>query len=797
MRIFAVLSFIAIMFLVIGSVCAADIDANDTQMISAADDETVSVENDFEPLSANAGTYSELASEIGSGGNVTLKHDYYAYDSGDTIEITQNDSIIDGNGAIIDMAGSTVQAFKVSASGVTIKGLTIKNVNAEYYEGGAIFFSGFGAVENCSFANNTAYNGGAVYFKESGEVANCNFVNNSASENGGAVCFWSYGKSTNCNFTNNVVSCWYADSLGGAILGNDYAEVANCDFAKNTADYGGAVRISRGEVRDCIFADNCATERDGAISILDDGEVTNCSFTNNSAVSGCGAVCISINGKIASCNFVDNHATADAGAVCMVYDGKVTNSNFTANSAACGGAIGIDGNANVTNCNFANNTASDKGGAIYFGDNCSGTVENCSFTNCHDKSGDAIYGSDINVVNSTFTNASESGVKNGTAAFDIEFCDDYYIYGISNSLGLLVPKDIENDVSVEIDGKHYGLDGPRNSFDPYSWVYSGDYQKNGYYVWFDDLKPGNHEVVISYPGDSKYASNSLTRNITVYGQNGDETFDIEFFDDYHIYGETNVFGFLMPKDIGESPLVLIDNNAYNCSAYDVSDPLWVWGGNSQNQTGYMVKFSDLDVGNHEVVISYPGDSKYASCSINRTITVHDDSKITASNVQVTYSAGSYYTIKVYGSDGNPADDVAVKVSGKISKALKTTNGVAKFKVTQAPGSYKITISALGKSVSKTITVKHLLTLKTATVKKSAKKLTLQATLGKINGKYLKNKKITFKFNGKKYTAKTNAKGVAKVTIKSSVLKKLKVGKKVTYQATYLKDTVKKSVKVKK
>ena len=72
---------------------------------------------------------------------------------------------------------------------------------------------------------------------------------------------------------------------------------------------------------------------------------------------------------------------------------------------------------------------------------------------------------------------------------------------------------------------------------------------------------------------------------------------------------------------------------------------------------------------------------------------------------------------------------------------------------------------------------------------------MQATLGKVNGKYLKGKQVTFKFNGKTYKAKTSSKGVAKVTIKSSVLKKLKVGKKVTYQATYLKDTAKKTVKV--
>jgi len=89
-----------------------------------------------------------------------------------------------------------------------------------------------------------------------------------------------------------------------------------------------------------------------------------------------------------------------------------------------------------------------------------------------------------------------------------------------------------------------------------------------------------------------------------------------------------------------------------------------------------------------------------------------------------------------------------------------------------------------------------LVLKSVKVKKSAKKLTLQATL-KINGKAIKGKKITFKFNGKKYTAKTTKKGVAKVTVKKAVLKKLKVGKKVTYSAKYSTKTVKKTVKVKK
>lgn len=108
-----------------------------------------------------------------------------------------------------------------------------------------------------------------------------------------------------------------------------------------------------------------------------------------------------------------------------------------------------------------------------------------------------------------------------------------------------------------------------------------------------------------------------------------------------------------------------------------------------------------------------------------------------------------------------------------------------------PSSGTAQAKSAGKAGAKTT-----LSLKKVTVKKSAKKLAITATL-KIDGKAAKGKTITFKFNSKKYSAKTNAKGIAKITVKKSVLKKLKVGKKVKYQASYGKTTVKKTVKVKK
>ncbi len=189
----------------------------------------------------------------------------------------------------------------------------------------------------------------------------------------------------------------------------------------------------------------------------------------------------------------------------------------------------------------------------------------------------------------------------------------------------------------------------------------------------------------------------------------------------------------------------------------------------------------------------------------RTFEIEVINPITAKDTSVVYSASGKYQANIKDINGNAV------TSGKVTfyildgtkqilkKEADIKNGVAtlSYKITQGVKTYKIKTVYNKASVTKKLTVKHIVSLKTVKVKKSAKKVTIQANLAKLNGKYLKNKKVTFKFNGKTYTAKTNSKGVAKVTLKNTVLKKLKVGKKITYQATYMKDTVKKTVKVKR
>ena len=95
---------------------------------------------------------------------------------------------------------------------------------------------------------------------------------------------------------------------------------------------------------------------------------------------------------------------------------------------------------------------------------------------------------------------------------------------------------------------------------------------------------------------------------------------------------------------------------------------------------------------------------------------------------------------------------------------------------------------------KKCTFKNTLTLKAVKVKRSAKKLVLTAKFKK-GSKIYKNKKLTFKFGLSTYTAKTNSKGIAKVTISSGVLKKLKFGDTVKYQVSSKKFIDRKTAKV--
>ena len=157
------------------------------------------------------------------------------------------------------------------------------------------------------------------------------------------------------------------------------------------------------------------------------------------------------------------------------------------------------------------------------------------------------------------------------------------------------------------------------------------------------------------------------------------------------------------------------------------------------------------------------------------------------NVNMYYDDGHTYKVRVRDDTGKFVEEdeiVTIKI-GKHTFNVKTDEeGYAILKIPSkiTPGKYTISTTYKGQTVKNTLTVKQVLkTKKTVKVKKSAKKLVLKATLKK--GKTaLKGKVIKFKVKGKTYKAKTNKKGIAKVTLKKSLIKKLKAGKKIHNQS---------------
>ena len=484
--------------------------------------------------------------------------------------------------------------------------------------------------------------------------------------------------------------------------------------------------------------------------------------------------------------FKNGHGNNGGAIQWMNTKGVADNCTFINCSAENGGSVYWNGeNGMINTSTFNHSTATQNGGAIYWNAN-SGEIANSIFTHSYAQNGGAVYvpeNRNVEIKSSIFDNniaEEESGaVYGGTVDDDCTFKNNTY-----------TPLNTTTIISINETAVYTGND---ISITTIVLSQKGGFANTGTVEIYINSKLmttipantqyihttgeiGTYQVLAKFIDDSSYNSSSSTSEFTVIPVDIPEEIETS---------TAGIFTLEFPDDAEGTLTVFIDGTKYK--VYDI--------------IGGILKIDLSDKkGKYNITFEYSGDKNYPAFKKDANITVETNPSITASNAKVLYSAGTTYKITVYKNKGILAKSVSVtiKLNNKKLKPIKTNSkGIASFKVTQTPGTYKLKITSLGKTVTKTLTVKHIVTLKTATVKKSAKKLILQATLTKVNKKYLKKKTVTFKFNGKTYKTKTNAKGVAKVTIKSNILKKLKVGKKITYQATYLKDTIKKTTKVKK
>ena len=658
---------------------------------------------------------------------------------------------------------------------------------------GAVYFGNdcdYNVINNSNFINCSAKkDGGAVIFTgkcNDNHITNSNFINCSAKEDGGAVLFsieCTNNQINNTTFINCTAKNSGAVSFAQGQMLNDGGHayykgcsnciIQNCSFincqAKND---GGAIRFyddqriyppwdnqdtmeSGGLIDNCSFV-NCKAKNGGAIYLYNyytksnayevieyfgsDNNIINKSIFTNCIADYGGAIYFGFDsdyGTVNECDFMNCSATIGGSAYWNSSKGKIEKSRFQYSKAKNGGAVYADKNIDLTiiKCNFANNTATELGGAVY-----GGLTYNCSFS---ENSNPEIYKTDIKLD------------------IEIPYCS-------LNKMPITIknPRDTVGNFSIYI----------YNAAENYT-IENLDIVNDTATFEYNCTKIGDYQVKAVL--NTNYGVFESLTNIT------NSYIDIEYSYEYYLKKnyKTNI---CLPRDATGNLTLYVK---FKDNAYKLYKSINLTNGSA------VIYFNTATAGKYEFIATYQGN--YGFENKTETITFKDGSVIYASNINVYYNDARKYSVEVYGVNNEPLAKntiVTIKIGTKSLKGKANSKGLVTVSIPKfKPGKYTITVKYLNAKASAKLTVKHIVALKTVKVKKSAKKLVLQSTLK--NKKALKGKTVTFKFNGKTYKAKTNSKGIAKVTIKSKVLKKLKVGKKIAYSATYLKDTVKKTAKV--
>ena len=813
--------------------------SEENEALASTDYDEAIAQTDTEVLGADSATYSYLAAEISQPGNIKLNHKNYTYDDGRTITISEANKVIDGNGAVIDMNGSTIRAFTVTASDVTIKNLTIKNAK---YDG----------------------QGGAIYFSSSatsGTVSNCNFTDNSATVNGGAVYFFSTGNVTNCNFTDNSAN------YGGAVYFLNTGNVTNCNFTDNTAYYGGAVYFnSNGTVTNCNFTGNNATgdsARGGAIFFVNNGTVTNCNFIGNIAATGSAIRFLrgqsSNTLSIFNSTFLNNRANAESldiikndNNITIIFTGQnnLLNAIYSRNDAEVTFTnVTYWGKNGITTISATRSGSNKEAGQnITVGvvvndklvlDNVYVTDENGTIV-LNIAAGDNYYISVRHDADSYYTEA-EKTITNNTK-FNVNVTSQtttnktVNITAKSNIFSEVMPGKL---LFILLDGTSDGMvieanySGNGTWWAKYTFADYGDYKVNATYVGLDNVTITNATISISKTpttitventtvelmvldsvgtgaaltpadaGELTFTSSNTTvakvedGKIIAVGE-GSAIITVSFAgnDDYSAAEDKTINVKVIKYDskVTIDPIVDVvypNNVTIKYSIENKTNVTVTIDGVSDDKiiiTKDTITVIGLDAGEYTITVINNESRIYHKSNDTKTFTVNKQATgITSADVSTTYNINKDLVITLKDANGNPLTGASVTVDLNGAKTYTTDkNGQVKISTKGlAPKAYTAKVTFNGNTNYDKSTKDINVIVKKATPKLTAKKKTYKTTtktkkytivLKDNTGKAIKKAKVTLKVKGKTYKATTNSKGKAVFKIKN-------LKKKGTFKAT--------------
>lgn len=258
------------------------------------------------------------------------------------------------------------------------------------------------------------------------------------------------------------------NSFGGAIIAYKSESImptvtlVNCTLTNNTAEYGGAIYITGGNlnIRKTKFDSNYAYNYGGAIAALYSSVVTieESIFTNHFSINDAGGAIYLLNSQMTSSNSQIYNSTSTFGAAITSLNSKIILNKFRAE----------------------NNTATYEGGAVYAIYNSITCIES-TFKNNHARNGGAIYGDDLKLFeleNNHFI--SNVALQYAGAVFSMLNVEDKVFYNVYE----------DNHAQVENDFYQSNFTFVLDSDGNYTLYYS-DYDYYGFIPSSYDLREYN------------------------------------------------------------------------------------------------------------------------------------------------------------------------------------------------------------------------------------------------------------------------------------------------------------------
>jgi len=630
------------------------------------------------------------------------------------------------------------------------------------------------------FLFNYAVQGGAIFavFANQTNISG-NFISNDALNDvdligadllawGGAICIDGILENSKINgtFVENR-----ATELGGAIGGVDVVINSNITgyFIKNRAKIGGAMDLPFLQYSniDGFFVNNTAAIGGAISACYVNASEINAHFVNNTVVDyqmgdAIGLDMIGYN----------DHAlpVGLGGAICIV--GAAENSMFTGdyvlNSALAGGAIFVYGieipklkmtrpfNNNAIYSRFVYNGAYE-GGAILIN---ATSIEND--------------------INSNFI--SNNAMDEGIVSFYRESVNDTISYC------LFMNNQAKSIIYVEsADGTNITRNILLNAVRTYDIYHSSGSKLNANENWFGHNATNYKEfpLINGTAECSTWLFLNATANPNPVQYLGSSNIVFDLFC-YNVAGSIEKYNTNILEPVGLGIISTNGNVDKNISSF-----------------GDVIKFSSN--GKKGIITASLVNAQYS-------VEIKCVSRISASDLEMDY-LGANYRIQVFDEDGNPAvgETVEITVHGITYVEKVDKDGYATLPIRLMPKTYAITSTFKGTTVTKTLKVKNTLKAKKSfTLKRTAKKLVLRATLKWSNGKAIAGKKVSFKFKGKIFTVKTNKNGIAKITfsvkmVSNKIVKltfkknvvNLSLGKTYKMVVRYKNETAKSKLVVKK